>query len=522
MSVLRRNMFRGGGYAHRGTGITSGLVPVRGYANGGEITGTGGLLDWDENDPDVIAGKQMTMDRPSASQAGIINDYEDYLKLLKRVSPSERKPFNKFAAASPALLALGSKLLSGKSYQGGWSGGLDILGQAAGAAAPGIAQAIEARREYEAEDPEADLRMKALEMAIENQPDPDKPETFTGKELVTGKVPVIENGINTGKFKDIKATRLVGNQGTVIYKDSQNNTLENFVPSLDPATKKDDPLTGQFKNEKFITKDNPNGIVSAQFVYDKDEDRWKWMYNNPVDNNFEEMPMVGSEEISITGAPGDYEASENKVKINLQDSEIATRNALGVIDRTINFISENPAANTIIGSVASFTSETLNEVQAALSVMGLGTLESPDVLDVNNPEYQEIFNSPSFLQLGEDKAVAQSKLLTIAYMVAAAEGQEGKSLSDKDVAKFMKIAGVEYGKGKTMVAVLNSVKENLGAKYTNKHNVYARDYEGINPINPDYILNPIGSKSNKLVDPLNPTAEQKTEIQSIIDAVEGN
>ena len=39
-----------------------------------------------------------------------------------------------------------------------------------------------------------------------------------------------------GKFKDIKATRLVGNQGTVMYKESQNNTLENFVPSLDPAT----------------------------------------------------------------------------------------------------------------------------------------------------------------------------------------------------------------------------------------------------------------------------------------------
>ncbi len=170
MAVLRRNMFRGGGFAHRGTGITTGLTPVRGYANGGKISGTGGLLDWDENDPDVIAGKQMTEDRPSASQAGIINDYEDYLKLLKRVSPSERKPFNKFAAASPALLALGSKLLSGKSYQGGWSGGLDILGQAAGAAAPGVAQAIQARREHEALDPNANLKNMALQMALKESP----------------------------------------------------------------------------------------------------------------------------------------------------------------------------------------------------------------------------------------------------------------------------------------------------------------------------------------------------------------
>ena len=35
MSVLRRNMFRGGGYAHRGTGITTGLnTPKRGYVDG--------------------------------------------------------------------------------------------------------------------------------------------------------------------------------------------------------------------------------------------------------------------------------------------------------------------------------------------------------------------------------------------------------------------------------------------------------------------------------------------------------
>ena len=261
--------------------------------------------------------------------------------------------------------------------------------------------------------------------------------------------------------------------------------------------------------------------MKMQFTYDKKENRWKWMYNNPVNNNFEEMPMVGSEEISISGTPGDYEPSENKAKVNLQNSEVATRNALGVIDRTINFISDNPAANTLIGSVASFTSETLNEVQAAFSVMGLGTLESPDVLDVNNPEYQAILNSPSFLQLGEASAVAKSKLLTIAYMVAAAEDQTGRALSDKDIAKFMKISGVEYGKGKTMVAVLNSVKENLGAKYSNEHNVMARDYENINSINPDYILNPIGSKSAKLIDPLSPNPEIDKATQDMIDAVEG-
>ena len=34
MSVLKRKLFKGGGYAHRGTGITSGLTtPKRGYVD---------------------------------------------------------------------------------------------------------------------------------------------------------------------------------------------------------------------------------------------------------------------------------------------------------------------------------------------------------------------------------------------------------------------------------------------------------------------------------------------------------
>ena len=42
-------MFRGGGFAHRGTGITSGLV--RGYANGGPVT----------NDEDIVKRKTNNM-----------------------------------------------------------------------------------------------------------------------------------------------------------------------------------------------------------------------------------------------------------------------------------------------------------------------------------------------------------------------------------------------------------------------------------------------------------------------------
>jgi len=144
MAVLGRKLFNRGGYAHRGTGITSGLdTPKRGYVDGsGSYSG-------------VDTTKQK---------------FEDYMELFDEMGLSkEKKPFNKLAAASPALLLAGEKLLSGKSYQGGWGGGLDILGQAAGAAAPGVAQAIQARREHEASDPNANLKNMALQMALEKE-----------------------------------------------------------------------------------------------------------------------------------------------------------------------------------------------------------------------------------------------------------------------------------------------------------------------------------------------------------------
>ena len=149
MNVYNRKLFfnRGGQVSARGTGITSGLIdtPKRGYVDG----------------PGSYAGIE-----------DIKSDADEYYELLKSYTP-ERKPFSRLAAASPALLELGGKLLSAKSLQGGVSGGLDILGQAASASAPGFAQAIQAKREYDAADPEAALRAKALGLAIENQPDPE-------------------------------------------------------------------------------------------------------------------------------------------------------------------------------------------------------------------------------------------------------------------------------------------------------------------------------------------------------------
>ena len=160
MSVLNRKLFnRGGRVSSRGVGITSGLAsPVRGYKIGGNVV--------DEN---LVASAPSSTAGTTSTDLG--DRFATNLETLRGLNiVPERKPFSKLAAASPALLTLGANLLSGGSYRGGLPGALDILGQATAAAAPQFAQAIEAKRQFDATDPEAGLKQMALEMALKEKP----------------------------------------------------------------------------------------------------------------------------------------------------------------------------------------------------------------------------------------------------------------------------------------------------------------------------------------------------------------
>ena len=158
MSVLGRKLFnRGGQVSSRGVGITSGLVPVKGYKIGGKVT------NQDLSTPSSTVG--------STGNTAIGDAYAKNLAMLQGLGiVPEREPFNKLAASSDALMTLGGKLLSGRSYDGGFSGALDILGQATQAAAPQFGEAIRAKQVYDATDPEAGLKQMALEMALKEKP----------------------------------------------------------------------------------------------------------------------------------------------------------------------------------------------------------------------------------------------------------------------------------------------------------------------------------------------------------------
>ena len=624
MSVLNRKMF-GRGYAmggpinsSKGVGITSGLdTPKRGYVDG-----------------------------PGSYAGTIEEDYQTYFDLLSGAQ-GERPEFDRRSANTPALLALSSALMSGKSLQGGVGGALDIAGQALGTATPYFAQAIAAKKAYDAADPEADLRMKALEMAIENQPDAVT-EKWTGKEAFKANVnvaPVEEGGEGSTVIRNL--TRFTSNLGNVEYRDPNNNVITDFSPiekydsfegpdkyqyqiidgkavkipgqgaaiddesiktfqgkdgyqyliQVDPNDKtkvsavmlpgqetvendptlfkgpdgftyilnasnqaeivpgqgapdkdiktfkgadgrtyildegtrqavlipgqpeaeedlemfegpngiqyqvidgeaskipgQDEekkeptrPLNSLFQNDKFKTDDNPSGIVSAQFEYDEAKDRWRWTYEAP-DGKIKNMPMQGSIEIGVQGQFKDFESTVNTVKTDLLTRDVNTRKAISAIGNAINFVQENPAANTITAGVAAFTNEVKAEINGALSILGKGKIDDPSVLNLGTYD-------STFEELGIKSNVLKSKFLDLAYVVAAARGQKGRALSDKDIDRFIRIIGSGSADYKSVVATLTDLQKRLADEYAIEHNVFAEQYEDIDSIPSDYLLKPIG------------------------------
>jgi len=284
------------------------------------------------------------------------------------------------------------------------------------------------------------------------------------------------------------------------------------IPGQDEEKKEPkQPKTSLFQNDKFKTDDNPSGIVSAQFEYDEAKDKWRWTYEAP-DGKIKNMPMQGSIEIGVQGQFKDFESTVNTVKTDLLTRDVNTRKAISAIGNAINFVQENPAANTITAGVAAFTNEVKAEINGALSILGKGKIDDPSVLNLGTYD-------STFEELGIKSNVLKSKFLDLAYVVAAARGQKGRALSDKDIDRFIRIIGSGSADYKSVVATLTDLQKRLADEYAIEHNVFAEQYDNIDSIPSDYLLKPIGEYRDDTGGLVNPF-DVKNDFSSIVSELE--
>jgi hypothetical protein len=129
MTVLNRKLFnRGGSVSSRGVGITSGLVPVRGYANGGSVLRgdtafvqkerEASLAKPDLPETDRLENAQNSMTKyfnnmkiqnalndmaSNPPESGLQKSYSEYLDMIQGIK-GEREPISNLELLTPSAL----------------------------------------------------------------------------------------------------------------------------------------------------------------------------------------------------------------------------------------------------------------------------------------------------------------------------------------------------------------------------------------------------------------------------------
>lgn len=169
-----------------------------------------------------------------------------------------------------------------------------------------------------------------------------------------------------------------------------------------------------------------------------------------------------------TGDPGSFDSK--KMNEALGEAEIATRNAIRQTGELMEIFEETPEAGSITASAVSKAKAMAAEGRAIAQQMNIdieGTSADPDSY------------SSEFAQLGIQDARAQSLITSLAFTAAAASGQTGRSVSDRDVARFVQRIGGGWRSPDERMAILRDFREELQNNFRTRYRVTrGQEFEG--------------------------------------------
>ena len=279
MNVYNRKLFfnRGGRVSARGTGITSGLIdtPKRGYVDGpGSYQGNG---------EEALPGSDLQ------------KSYSEYLDVINNIR-SKREPTSKFELLAPAALTFFGKLMSGKSYQSGLGGALDIAGESLTAATPQLEAALQSKRAMKESRLDADdaAKLKALDMAYD---DLAAEKTLAGKKTYsTNKYEVRMKGAPEGQTS--VATEYFNKadpSGTYYEINGEQVSAEEFDILGTLGQRTDETAKQNFERQdyKVTLNDADNSVVTLTKVTDKTKpDAGVWQDANGKDFDSSKIKSV--------------------------------------------------------------------------------------------------------------------------------------------------------------------------------------------------------------------------------------
>lgn len=541
MSVLKRQMFRGGGYAHHGTGITSGLTPVRMHEGG--VPNHEHTYMPDKSDAEVMELLQagsLTTTTPGDTYQGtevptLEQLYEKKLPVAQRLFGDPIEPMSKMERLSPWLMNLGAALMSGKSMQGGFGGAIDILGNAMKESTPALTEAMAMKRAEEranrkeqieaakiayssAETERASLLDQASSLAS-TKIKLDAPEIGDTLFLVPeDKAQIPQNvimayqkeetidGKRIKNLYDFDGELLKGKYTTYKGKDKPKEFSGiNVKFSIPGETEDDDPIELE-------------RMAIGRFEFDEDIGEYKVNYYYKDDAGDEkELPgnaVIISREGDASGIGQGADVKEQKA---LLEQEIAGTKFITQALDAYKTIIANPAAVTDVGELAVFVDRVVADAKAFVVAMG-GTY---DVDEAAMDNYLD------------DMGITTSKLKSVYLDLAISRAvfvEGGTRVTDQDVINQLRIIGARAKSPEAALVLLKDFVYDTARNFYMENLIRSEKNTLINPVDENYLLRNLtlpwddtgtgtigdGNENNTTIG----ASDDKEEIKKILEILE--
>lgn len=149
-------------------------------------------------------------------------------------------------------------------------------------------------------------------------------------------------------------------------------------------------------------------------------------------------------------------SQRGKQLADLQEREIALETARATANDLKRLITENPASIGAAGSFSRGATSMIAQAQNFANLMGFDISAS-----LNPEEYNDAFkrakdkNISPVEKAALDSAVVRSNVTSLAYAAAAASGQTGRDVSNRDVERFIEEIGASTGNPEAFSLVLD-------------------------------------------------------------------
>ena len=570
MSVLRRNMFNRGGYAHRGTGIASGFLPVRMHEGGELPPDHKHTYMPDKSDAEVmnlLQAGSLTTTTPGNTYQGtevptLEELYEEKLPTAKKLFGEPAKPTPGGELVFPWLMNLSASLMSGKSLQGGFGGALEIIGNAMRESTPALTEAMALRKAGEranrAEEIEAAKiayqsaeteRASLLDQASSLESTKlklDAPEigdtlflvpenkahlptnvimAYQKEETIDGKR--IKNLYNfDGTLLDGKFTTYTGKakpkdfSGVNVRFTIPGETEDEVAVSMyGKGYNELDDMQKQSVIDKIEEYEpiETERMAIGKFEQDLDGD-WGVKYYYKDDENVEHELPGNAVIIAREGDASEVgQTMDKKEEKALMEQEIAgTKFILKAIEAW-SVISAQPGAATDVGNLAGVMDRIVADAKALVAVMG-GTYEVDHAAMEN---YME-----------EDLGIATAKLRSVYLDLAISRAvfvEGGTRVTDRDVINQLNIIGAKGKSPEAALVLLQDFVDFVARDYWVEHKIRAEKNKLIEPVDEFYLLRNLklpwrttgtiaeGNENNTTIGPSDDDDEVRKKILEILE-----